>query len=137
MLAHPLGSLVFQQKLVPFELRMAQGERQQDDGANEFFGARCSCRRTAARCPTRPAPTRSDFFAAAQFLEMSQDDRLTKPSFEAFTAGYELSDDSFELGEIVEETLNYEEADLGAPRMPRSLRAHRARRCTPKPCTAR
>src|SRR5262249_47340588 len=66
--------------------------------------------------------TRQDFFAAAQFLEMSQDDRMTKPSFEHYTAGYELNDDDYELGEIVEETLNYEEADLGAPRTSRKFR---------------
>ncbi len=46
---------------------------------------------------------------------------MSKPSFELFTAGYELNDDTFDLGEIVAETLNYEEADLGAPRTPKKL----------------
>jgi hypothetical protein len=53
---------------------------------------------------------------------MSQDDRMSKPSFELFTAGYELNDDTYDLGDIVEETLDYEEADLGAPRRPKKLR---------------
>jgi hypothetical protein len=53
---------------------------------------------------------------------MSQDDRMTKPSFEAFPAGYELEDDAYELGEIVDETLSYEEADLGAQRASRKMR---------------
>ena len=34
---------------------------------------------------------------------MSQDDKLAKPSFESFTAGYELGDDNFDIGEIVPE----------------------------------
>jgi hypothetical protein len=55
-------------------------------------------------------------------LELSQDDKLAKPSFEAYPAGYELGDDSFEIGEVLEETLNYEEADLGAVPEPKRQR---------------
>ena len=36
VLAHPLGTLLFQQKLVPFELRMAKASGSKIDGANEF-----------------------------------------------------------------------------------------------------
>ena len=46
---------------------------------------------------------------------------MSKPSFELYTAGYELNDDTYDLGEIVEQTLDYEEADLGAPRKPKNL----------------
>jgi hypothetical protein len=56
----------------------------------------------------------SDFFAAAQFLEMSQDDKLSKPSFELYSAGYRLAGEDFDMGEIIPEPLGYEEADLGA-----------------------
>ena len=124
LLAHPLGSLVFQQKLVPLELRMAKASGSRIKGANEFFGAQLALTQGAAAVPqNKPPAPRSDFFAAAQFLEMSQDDRLAKPSFESFTAGYELADDGYDLGAIFEETLNYEEADLGAERKPKkSLR---------------
>ena len=122
MLAHPLGTLLFQQKLVPFELRMAKASGSAIDGANEFGEGALqlsqSGQAVAGQLQRRP---RTDFFAAAQFLEMSQDDKLAKPSFEAFTAGYELGDDNFELGETVPVALNYEEADLGAEE-PRRLR---------------
>jgi hypothetical protein len=56
----------------------------------------------------------NDFFAAAQFLDMSEDDKLTKPSFESYVAGYQLASADYEMGEIVAEPLGYEEADLGA-----------------------
>jgi hypothetical protein len=121
VLAHPLGSLVFQQKLVPFELRLAKASGSKVSGANEFFGPALALAQ-GGNAEVKPVSARSDFFAAAQFLEMSQDDRMAKPSFERFTAGYELNDDTYDLGEIVEETLNYEEADLGAPRTPKKLR---------------
>jgi hypothetical protein len=122
VLAHPLGSLVFQQKLVPFELRLAKASGSKVDGANEFFGPGLGLSQGGNAPDVKPVSTRSDFFAAAQFLEMSQDDRMAKPSFELFTAGYELNDDTYDLGDIVEQTLNYEEADLGAPRTSRRLR---------------
>ncbi len=123
VLAHPLGTLVFQQKLVPFELRMAKASGSKIDGANEFFGGTLQLTQDGQPVPGAPAPQpRSDFFAAAQFLELSQDDRLAKPSFESYTAGYELGDDSFALSEVIEETLNYEEADLGAVPVARGLR---------------
>ena len=122
VLAHPLGTLVFQQKLVPFELRMAKASGSKVSGANEFLGPALVLSQGGNAVPeVKPVSTRSDFFAAAQFLEMSQDDRMSKPSFELYTAGYELNDDTYDLGEIVEQTLDYEEADLGAPRKPKNL----------------
>jgi len=64
----------------------------------------------------------SDFFAAAQFIEMSQDDKLSKPSFESYTAGYQLASADFDMGEIIPEPLGYEEADLGALPAPKVAR---------------
>ena len=122
VLAHPLGSLLFQQKLVPLELRMAKASGSKITGANEFRGAALTFTQGDGAPAPKPLTTRTDFFAAAQFLEMSQDDKMAKPSFESFPAGYELQDDSYELGEIFEETLNYEEADLGADRTPKKSR---------------
>ncbi|MGA7178840.1 MAG: DUF6603 domain-containing protein [Thiobacillaceae bacterium] len=123
LLAHPLGSLTFQQKLVPLELRLAKASGSKIDGANEFGRPALQLAQGQNVLPQGKLPdARADFFATAQFLELSQDDKLAKPSFESYTAGYELRDDDFELGEIVEETLDYEEADLGALRQSRSLR---------------
>jgi hypothetical protein len=123
VLAHPLGTLVFQQKLVPFELRMAKASGSRIDGANEFSGGTLQLTQNGQSVPSAlAAQARSDFFAAAQFLELSQDDKLAKPSFESFTAGYELGDDHYDIGEVVEETLNYEEADLGGVPVPKRLR---------------
>jgi len=122
LLAHPLGSLTFQQKLVPLELRLAKASGSKIDGANEFFGGALQLKQGESVVPAKLPATRTDFFAAAQFLELSQDDKLAKPSFESYAAGYELRDDDYDLGAIVEETLDYEEADLGAARQPRKLR---------------
>ncbi len=118
LLAHPLGSLTFQQKLAPFELKLDKSSGSKISGANEFYQGALVLTQNAAPTPLGAAggQTVSDFFAAAQFIEMSQDDKLAKPSFESFTAGYQLASSEFDMGEIIPEPLGYEEADLGAPR---------------------
>ncbi|MGE8165997.1 DUF6603 domain-containing protein [Paraburkholderia sp. NPDC080076] len=123
LLAHPLGGLEFRQKLVPLNLRLQKASGSKIDGPNEFgAGSLQLARGDNAGPPSRLPEALPDTFAAAQFLELSQDDKLAKPSFESYTAGYALRDDDFVLGEIVEETLDYEEVDLGAKRGPRKLR---------------
>ena len=116
LLAHPLGALTFQQKLLPFELRMDKASGSKIKGANEFFGGALALMQGAipASVGAVSAHATNDFFAAAQFIEMSQDDKLAKPSFESYAAGYQLASEEFDMGEIIPEPLGYEEADLGA-----------------------
>jgi hypothetical protein len=87
-----------------------------NQGRQRFFGGALAL--TQGANPTSigaaAAHAMSDFFAAAQFIEMSQDDKLSKPSFESYTAGYQLASADFDMGEIIPEPLGYEEADLGA-----------------------
>jgi hypothetical protein len=124
LLAHPLGTLTFQQKLVPFELQLDKSSGSKIKGANEFGDGALLLTQNGAPTSvgTAAAQAISDFFAAAQFLEMSQDDRLAKPSFESYTAGYRLGSDEFSMGEILAEDLRYEEADLGELPKPKLLR---------------
>lgn len=124
LLAHPLGSLTFQQKLAPLELKMDKASGSKIKGANEFYGGALALTQGAnpVAVGTASAQAVRDHFAAAQFIEMSQADKLAKPSFELFAAGYELASEDFEMGEIVPELLGYEEADLGAMPVPKHLR---------------
>lgn len=128
VLAHPLGSLTFQQKLVPFELHLDKASGSKIDGANEFSGGALALSQAGAPTSvgTAAAQTTSDFFAAAQFIEMSQADRLSKPSFESYPAGYRLASEDFEMGTIFPEDIGYEEADLGAPPEPKLQRRRAA-----------
>lgn len=124
LLAHPLGSLTFQQKLVPFELKLDKASGSKITGANEFFQGALTLTQggNPASVVTVSAQPANDFFAAAQFLDMSQDDKLAKPSFESFAAGYRLASEDFDMGEIIPELMDYEEADLGAAPVPKLAR---------------
>ncbi|MEP7296729.1 MAG: DUF6603 domain-containing protein [Burkholderiales bacterium] len=116
LLAHPLGSLTFQQKLVPFELALDKANGSKIAGANHFSSGALALTQAGGPAPigSAAAQAMNDFFATAQFIEMSQDDKLAKPSFESYVAGYQLASADYEMGEIVPELLGYEEADLGA-----------------------
>lgn len=116
VLAHPLGTLTFRQKRVPFELRLDKASGSRIEGANEFFGGALVVSQGEQPAGLPGGHAVQDHFATAQFLEMSEDDKLAKPSFERFTAGYEMGADRFTTGTVVDAPLLYEEADLGAPR---------------------
>ncbi len=124
LLAHPLGALNFQQKLLPFELRLDQASGSKIKDVNEFGDGALVLVPGLDPPPISPSvvqPT-SDFFAAGQFIEMSDADKLSKPSFELYTAGYKLASKEFDMGEIIPELMGYEEADLGAPRVKKAGR---------------
>ena len=119
VLAHPLGTLTFQQKLLPLGLKLDKASGSLIDGANEFgAGALVLTQPGGVAADLGSAQPVNDFFASAQFLEMSQDERLSKPSFEAFPAGYVLSSDAYAPGPIEPCVLDFEEADLGVPPAP-------------------
>jgi hypothetical protein len=119
LLAHPLGSLVFQQKLIPLELRLSKASGSNIIGANEFSGAKLVFPdKSDSNQKTVP---RKDYFSTAQFFDLSQDEKLAKPSFESYTSGYELNNDAYDCGQIEALILDYEVADLGEERTGRSL----------------
>ncbi|WP_428421212.1 DUF6603 domain-containing protein [Methylibium sp.] len=94
-LAHPMAALVFTQRSAPLRRRLDKlgeadidGPRTLDIGGLTFNGA---------VVPNVRRETQRENFAASQFLEMSDDDKLTHPSFEAMDAGEKLSADEFEF----------------------------------------
>ena len=52
--------------------------------------------------------TASEFFAPAQFFEMSDDEKLARPSFEELPAGTVADSDAFTHGQAVPSDLRYE-----------------------------
>lgn len=94
-LAHPLAALVFTQRSTPLRRRLDKlgeadidGPRTLDIGGLTFDGRLVAGVRRE---------TQREHFAAAQFLRLSDDDKLTLPSFEAMDAGEKLSADEFEF----------------------------------------
>jgi len=87
---HPLGTLTVKQGVVPFNLDISKFGQATPAGARRFTisGATIGGRSQT----TQPV---KDFFAPAQFLDLSDGEKLSRPSFESMTAGIVFGSDEF------------------------------------------
>ncbi len=90
-LAHPLGRFVFSQRVVPFGLALEKYGNGGITGPNLFDVASV----TLGGAPAPPRAAVREHFARAQFVDMTEDEKLTRPSFEEMDAGVEFSSDAF------------------------------------------
>jgi hypothetical protein len=86
-LAHPLGTIGFHQRVVPLNVEISRVGNAAPAGARRFtVGVTI-----AGSQPHPPATPLKDNFAAAQFFEMSDDQKLARPSFELMDAGLQFT----------------------------------------------
>ena len=110
-LAHPLGRFVFSQRIVPLGLTLQRFGDGGIAGANRFDLASLTVGGQSLSLAQR-VPVR-DHFARAQFLEMTEEERLTRPSFEEMDAGVEFSSAAFTVSvNAIGADMEYETAYL-------------------------
>jgi hypothetical protein len=108
LIVHPNAVLQFLQKRLPLAKQLDKLGSDGIDGERTIavdklvFGA-------IEKAPDR---ARDDNFPAAQFFEMTEDDRLAKPSFDRFTSGFEAGQKSYQFEAAVHEFFDYEEVNL-------------------------
>ena len=101
---HPMGTLTVRETVAPLDLpitRYAQGEPA--DGSVFAIKAAQVDRHDDGTQPFQ------DYFAAAQFLTLSDADKLSKPSFESYDAGLTIGLSGIEAGAAAPRTVQYEE----------------------------
>ena len=127
-LAHPLGRFVFSQRTVPLGLTMQKFGDGGIDGPNRFDVVGMTVGATSLG-PTERVSAR-DHFPRAQFLEMTEEDRLTRSSFEEMDAGVEFSSSAFSVStSAIGADMEYETAYLDIdPRRFNGTRRDRALR---------
>ncbi|MBI5301752.1 MAG: hypothetical protein HY868_06430 [Chloroflexi bacterium] len=114
VLAHPLGQLQVSQKVAPLDLELQRFGSSQVDGATKFQITQVT---VGGQVIASPEPA-LEFFARAQFVEMSDEQKLSAPSFEKFASGVTVgSDDFLAASEVVSADLTFETAylDPGSP----------------------
>jgi hypothetical protein len=90
VLLHPLGTLTVKQSVVPLNMDISRFGQAAPAGARRFTISSVSLGgQSPATEPVR------DFFAPAQFFEMSDDEKLSRPSFEPMAAGVRIGSDKF------------------------------------------
>ena len=90
VLLHPLGTLTVKQGVVPLNMDISRFGQAAPAGARRFTISSVSL---GGQSPTTQSVP--DFFAPAQFFEMSDDEKLSRPSFEPMPAGVSIGSDEF------------------------------------------
>ena len=103
VLGHPGASLKIDQKVCPLGLTIQKFGAGAPAGDALFTITLV----TADGSAQTPTPL-TDEFAPAQFLNLSDDDELAAPSFEAFASGVELGDGALGSGPILSRPIVYE-----------------------------
>jgi hypothetical protein len=89
-LLHPLGTLTVKQNVVPLNMDISRFGHAAPAGVRRFTISSVSLGGLSQA--TQPV---KDFFAPAQFFEMSDDEKLSRPSFEPLTAGVSIGSSEF------------------------------------------
>lgn len=100
VLLHPLGTLTVKQTVVPLNTEISRFGQGAPAGTRLFAISSVSL---GGELQT-PQPV-SDFFAPAQFFELSDEDKLSRPSFEPMTAGVSFGSNEFAFPASAEELL--------------------------------
>lgn len=109
LFAHPLGRAVFTQRVVPLGLALQRYGSTRVAGPLKF--ELTAVKLGGVAVPLAACPPVQEHFARAQYLDMSEDDKLAKPSFEPMDAGVEFSSAAFHpSASVLSTTLDYETA---------------------------
>jgi hypothetical protein len=103
LLVHPQSELVFRQRVVPLNLTISKFGNTAPSG-ERFFALR-EVKLNGAEA--KPTPV-TEHFAPAQFLEMNDDEKLSRPSFEPLEAGIRFGTDSTHCKKPVRTPIEYE-----------------------------
>lgn len=107
---HPMGTLQVREKIVPLDLPITRyGNATPADGT-EFSIASVQINQQ-----TENTQLIQDYFAAGQFLTLSDADKLSKPSFEKFDAGVNIGSAAITQGQDSPRTVRYQERYIDDP----------------------
>lgn len=99
---HPLGTIEFRQQIVPFNLAIQKFGNAQPSGANHF-----KIEGIQIGSSSSTISETKEHFAPAQFLDLSEKEKLSRPSFEHFTAGARVQSAKADCSEGILKALEY------------------------------
>lgn len=113
ILVHPVGRLTLREKVVPLDLSISRyNNATPSDGSYFALGA----------VQINGAPTTKDtfpdFFAAGQFIDLSDADKLSRSSYEPYDAGLNIASSNTCAGGEAVQTMTYKEFYIDDPVAP-------------------
>lgn len=107
---HPMGTLTVREKIVPLDLQISRyGSATPSDG--DLF----SISDVQINHDEEPRQPIQDYFAAGQFLNLSDADKIGAPSFEKYDAGVSIGSTEIVAGSDSPRTVVYEERYIDEP----------------------
>ena len=110
VLAHPLATLQVRQRLVPLDRTIDRFGADVPSGARVFHIAGATIAGVAAA--TEPL---DDLFAPAQFTALTDDEKLSRPSFERMSSGVRVGEHTIATGPPVAVDVVFEQKVVPAP----------------------
>jgi hypothetical protein len=101
ILVHPMGRLTVRQKVAPLDYTMSLFGNAPAAGANQFKIGQSSL-------GSGQLDPVSDQFAVGQFTKMSDDEKLTRPSYEAFHSGASIGSEETTAGHVSSLDVHFE-----------------------------
>ena len=115
VIVHPLGSLALRQRVAPLGMKLDRighaplSNAQRAEIGVPTFGP--------AQVPAKATTVVNDKFAAAQYLNITDDEKISRPAFEDFQSGMQISPLGEQVGSVVENDVRYETKILHGPRL--------------------
>jgi uncharacterized protein DUF6603 len=107
---HPMGTLQVKEKVVPLDLPITRyGSATPSDGS-EF-----SIASVQVNTQTESTQAIQDYFAAGQFLTLSDADKISRPSFEKYDAGIIIGSNAVTQGQDAHRPVTYQEHYIDDP----------------------
>lgn len=107
LILHPAGKLGFKQTKIPLNVKLEKIGSRNVIGDDEFS-------LVFANSNELESHDLKENFAAAEFFDLSNDQKLSRPSFEKYDAGIELVEDFISFSDHIEIELEYEEEVIDA-----------------------
>jgi hypothetical protein len=108
MVAHPMGTVSVRETIVPLDLPITKFNNSTPSDGNEFGISAVTLGTTPDTTPAIYQPYQEQF-AIAQFTDMSDADKISAPSYEAFHAGVTIGALPIANGHDSMRTVTYEE----------------------------
>jgi hypothetical protein len=111
ILVHPMGRLTVRQKVAPLDYTMGLFGNAPASGANQFTIGQSSLGQGQVDAV-------SDQFAVGQFTKLSDDEKLTRPSYEPFHSGASLGSDKTTTGHVSSLDVHFETTLIDEKKQP-------------------
>jgi len=115
VIVHPLGALTLRQRIAPLGVKLDRlGHARLSNARRAEIGLPTF---GALNVPAKTTSPVNDKFAASQYLDISDDEKIGRPAFEDFRSGMQISPVGEQVGVMIENDVAYETKLLHGKRL--------------------